>query len=351
MSEEFTMLKEKADNGDKYAQFKIGELYEEGVGVSQNYAKAFEYYLKASKKGLDEATNNIGLFYQSGLGVEQDYKKAAFFFEVASNNGFKYANNNLGFLYLNGLGVKRNYIEAYNRLKDTSKNNKYLIDILEKIINGKKIVYLNNISEFNDDCLDDDDIVVLKTTNGVNYNDYYTVKSIKLILNVINEIIHDININDSEINRFLKIYIRLSKYLSYDKNAYNSNNEYNKYILENASVSRNLIGLLTCKCVCEGYSDILLNILACIGIESRKLTSYDHSFNKVKINGKWYYCDLTLDCKKIYEGYFDYCLLSKEDFETDFSHISFDDNIGLDENSKKSFPINEKIKKELINVK
>ena len=155
----------------------------------------------------------------------------------------------MGFLYLNGLGVERNYKEAYNRLKDIASTNKYLIDILEKINNGSKVVYLNNISEFNYDSLNDEDIIILNTTNGVNYVDYYTVKTIKQIKKVIDEIIYDIDLNDSDINKFIEVYIRLANFLLYDKEAYRIN-EYTEYVEENASTSRNLIGLLTHKCVC-----------------------------------------------------------------------------------------------------
>lgn len=349
MNEKFLKLVKDANKGDVSSQLKLGELYEEGNGVKQDYLKAFEYYLEASKQGSNEATNYIGLFYQSGLGVEQNFKKAFEYFKMASDNGYKYANNNLGFLYLNGLGTERNFKEAYNRLKDTASTNKYLIDILDKINNGSKVVYLNNISEFNYDNLNDENIIILNTTNGVNYTDYYTVKTIKQIKKVIDEIIYDIDLNDTDINRFIEVYIRLANFLSYDKEAYRVN-EYTEYVEENASTSRNLIGLLTKKCVCEGYSDILLNILSCIGIESRKLTSYDHSFNKVKINNKWYYCDLTLDCKCIKNNKLEYCLLSKTDFEVDFSHIAFDDK-DSENNSEVSYFIDELLDKELQRIK
>ena len=349
MNEKFLKLVEDANKGDVASQLKLGELYEEGNGVKQDYLKAFEYYLEASKQGSNEATNYIGLFYQSGLGVEQNFKMAFEYFKRASDNGYKYANNNLGFLYLNGLGTERNFKEAYNRLKDTASTNKYLIGILEKINNGSKVVYLNNISEFNYDNLNDEDIIILNTTNGVKYTDYYTVKTIKQIKKVIDEIIYDIDLNDLDINKFIEVYIRLANFLSYDKEAYRVN-EYTEYVEENASTSRNLIGLLTKKCVCEGYSDILLNILSCIGIESRKLTSYDHSFNKVKINNKWYYCDLTLDCKCIKNNKLEYCLLSKTDFEVDFSHIAFDDK-DSENNSEVSYLIDELLDKELQRIK
>ena len=269
-----------------------------------------------------------------------DYQKAYECFKKASNNGYKYANNNLSFLYLNGLGTERNYKEAFNRLTTTSGSDKYLINILKLINSGSKVIYLNNISEFREDCLNENDIVIIKSQDRINYNDYYTVKMIREIFKVINNIINDVNLQDAEINRFIEIYVKLAKYLSYDKEAYNKK-EYTEYVLEKATTSRNLIGLLTGNCICTGYADILFNVLSCVNIESKILTSIDHSFNKVKINNKWYYCDLTLDSKNIVDNKLQYCLLSKKEFEDELSHIAFDDFDELGNSDISYFNVNE----------
>ena len=55
----------------------IGYMYEGGMGVEQDHAKALEWFEKASDLGDYSAMNNIGYFYENGLGVEQDYTKAA----------------------------------------------------------------------------------------------------------------------------------------------------------------------------------------------------------------------------------------------------------------------------------
>lgn len=339
MNNEFEIIKEKADNGDASAELKLGEFYEEGEIVKQDYNKAFEYYLKASNQGIDEATNYVGLCYQDGLGVQKDFEQAAKYFEIASNNGYKYASSNLGFLYLNGLGVERNFNEAYKKISETSNSNRYLLDILEKINNGSKVIEADNISEiYNYDLkeFNDDDIIILKTENKINYNGYYDFKTIKKILNVIDELISDVEIDDTEFDRFMKVYINLANYLSYDKKAYNPSDN-NEYVMEKATTSRNMIGLLTQNCICTGYSNILFNVLSCVRIDSKILNSNDHTFNKVKIDGKWYYCDLTLDSKTIKDSKLNYCLLSKSDFEDEPSHIAFDNTNDSYEDSLESY--------------
>ena len=67
--DKFLMLKEKADNGDAESQLKVGEMYEDGLGVEQSYINAFKYYMLASEQDINEAHNYIGLLYQDGLGV------------------------------------------------------------------------------------------------------------------------------------------------------------------------------------------------------------------------------------------------------------------------------------------
>lgn len=80
--------------------------------------------------------------------------------------------------------------------------------------------------------------------------------------------------------------------------------------------------ILRKKAVCEGYSCALSQLLNFLNIEnniviggSKGTKSITHVWNQVKINGKWYNCDVTNDNENIKEGRtLDYCLLSDEDF-------------------------------------
>ena len=89
--------------------------------------------------------------------------------------------------------------------------------------------------------------------------------------------------------------------------------------------------LLNKKGVCRGYAVILKNILDIVGIESNILHSRfsddktGHAFNQVKINGKWYYCDLTGDNTQIKRNEkMAFCLKSRESFVTDLYHDAID---------------------------
>ncbi|WP_201508462.1 tetratricopeptide repeat protein [Psychrobacter alimentarius] len=91
-----------ADNGDFDAQNNLGTFYENGYSVSQNYAKALEWYSKAADQGLDVAELNIGGLYENGYGVPQDYDKAFEWYQKAADQGNQEASNRIGKLVMDG---------------------------------------------------------------------------------------------------------------------------------------------------------------------------------------------------------------------------------------------------------
>ena len=90
-----------------------GLLYEQGLGVEQDYAQAASWY----KKGVEASDLTSGyylaLLYKQGLGVGRDYEKAADYFasvaasENKSATGVVDAGYELAQLYEQGLGVEK----------------------------------------------------------------------------------------------------------------------------------------------------------------------------------------------------------------------------------------------------
>lgn len=68
------LLKSSSKNNPT-AQFYIGYMYDDGLGVIQNYYTAIEWYLKSAEQNFSRAQNNLGLLYLDGLGTKQDYEK------------------------------------------------------------------------------------------------------------------------------------------------------------------------------------------------------------------------------------------------------------------------------------
>ena len=68
------------------ATVSLGRRYETGQGVTQSFARAAEYYEKASDLGDQHAALNLGLLYDAGKGVEQSYARASTLFEKAAGD-------------------------------------------------------------------------------------------------------------------------------------------------------------------------------------------------------------------------------------------------------------------------
>jgi TPR repeat protein/energy-coupling factor transporter ATP-binding protein EcfA2 len=108
----FAVAQRGADHGDSTSIRNLGWLYEMGEGVTQNYARAREWYAMAAAKDNTSAMRNLGLLYDYGRGVTQDYTKAREWYEKAADKGNADAMSNLGALYFNGQGVAQDYAKA-----------------------------------------------------------------------------------------------------------------------------------------------------------------------------------------------------------------------------------------------
>ncbi len=137
-----------ARQGDAEAQFNLGRIYHDGIGVKQNNTEAADWYRRAAKQGHGEAQNrlgmllvadqrdypgaaqwfamaaiqgnadaqyNLGAIYYSGLGV--NYEFAAHWFQLAAQQGQVQAQRDLGKMYERGQGVTQDYVAAYKWLK------------------------------------------------------------------------------------------------------------------------------------------------------------------------------------------------------------------------------------------
>jgi hypothetical protein len=103
--EMFSVVQAGAAHDDESSMDLLGQLYEHGQGVAQDYGKARQWYEKAAAKDNADAMKSIGTLYAEGLGVQQDYGKAREWYEKAIAKDNARAMINLGWLYDNGQGV------------------------------------------------------------------------------------------------------------------------------------------------------------------------------------------------------------------------------------------------------
>ncbi len=112
LTQEFTQLQTKAENGDPNAQLLLGDMYRVGDNVKQDYEKTAHWYRKAAEQGIAEAQFKLGVSYTTGRGVPQDYTKSAEWYRKAAEQGIAEAQHLLGLSYYNGQGVPQDYTKA-----------------------------------------------------------------------------------------------------------------------------------------------------------------------------------------------------------------------------------------------
>ncbi len=106
-------LRPLAEQGDAEAQFNLGVLYHDGLGVTQNYIQAREWYTQAAVQGYAIAQIHLGVLYANGYGVPQDYVQTRQWYEKAAAQGNAKAQYNLGVMYSNGYGVLHDFVQAH----------------------------------------------------------------------------------------------------------------------------------------------------------------------------------------------------------------------------------------------
>ena len=152
---------DSALEGDPVAEYRLGYLYEGGLGVAMDLKLASEWYQKSASNGNTDAAsaqkrlarqaidaqvargfeyygarqykeayqewysaalagssvaqNNVANFYYNGLGVSVDYAQALSWFRRAADQNNSEAQYSLGVMYQNGIGVQRDAALATGR--------------------------------------------------------------------------------------------------------------------------------------------------------------------------------------------------------------------------------------------
>ncbi len=93
---------------DAAGQFKLGERYAAGIGVTQDNAKALYWIEKTAKAGYYPAVTQMGQIYAKGLlGIPVDYAEALQWFNQAANDNYAPAQTAIGTMYQGGAGVQQ----------------------------------------------------------------------------------------------------------------------------------------------------------------------------------------------------------------------------------------------------
>jgi uncharacterized protein len=85
-----SLYAELAVQGDRTAQFKLGEIYDEGMGVAKDSHEAVRWYVVASSQGAAAAAFNLGRLYHDGRGVPQNFARAREWYLIATSTHFSW---------------------------------------------------------------------------------------------------------------------------------------------------------------------------------------------------------------------------------------------------------------------
>jgi len=98
----FDLATKRAQAGDPKAMTMLGELYANAFGVKRDYAKATEWYKRASDAGDREAMFALAMMRLSGRGAPPDKQEAVKLLASSAKLGEPKAAYNLALLYLDG---------------------------------------------------------------------------------------------------------------------------------------------------------------------------------------------------------------------------------------------------------
>lgn len=134
------LTQQSAEQGDSDAQYRLGNMYTCGEpGLEKDVQTAVRWYKKAAALGHRDAQLHLGELYEKGKDVTQDYGEAIEWYEKAGAQGSIRALLRLGDLYTEGKGVERNYFNA-------QKNYKAVEDLLVKAANDGKVWAQNELA-------------------------------------------------------------------------------------------------------------------------------------------------------------------------------------------------------------
>ncbi len=83
-------FKESANLNNKNSAFNLGQIYSQGIGVSENNIQAHKWYLKAANLNHINAQYTLGQMYLQGMGVIKDSTQAyKWFSKIIQQEVFK----------------------------------------------------------------------------------------------------------------------------------------------------------------------------------------------------------------------------------------------------------------------
>lgn len=101
------LYRKAADTGLSAAKYRLGRLYDHGLGVRRDAEEAARWYRQAADLGHAPAMSALGTMYEFGHGVSLDLAEALRLYRLAADQGDGAGMTSLAFLFGQGKGVAR----------------------------------------------------------------------------------------------------------------------------------------------------------------------------------------------------------------------------------------------------
>ena len=78
--------KPMAEKGVSNAQYNVGLMYHNGLGVTQNYNEAYKWLLESSEQGNLNSIRLLSTMYALGNGIPKDFLKSYMWAKIGADN-------------------------------------------------------------------------------------------------------------------------------------------------------------------------------------------------------------------------------------------------------------------------
>lgn len=98
-----------AEQGQAEAAYRLGMMYDMGLGADRDSVKAAYWYQRSAEAGHVHAQHNLAVAYANGEGVDLNINKAMRWWKAAARSGNSDSQYNLGIVYAMGVhGIRKN---------------------------------------------------------------------------------------------------------------------------------------------------------------------------------------------------------------------------------------------------
>jgi len=140
-----------AEGGHRDAQFNLGLLYENGLGVAKDGAQAARWFRRAAERDDRTAQAYLGEMYAQGLGVARDDIEALSWYKRAAERGHAASQYNVGLFYATGRGAAPSDVQAVAWITVSHENGAPKTDLLDTLRRHMSPSHLEEAKRLADD--------------------------------------------------------------------------------------------------------------------------------------------------------------------------------------------------------